>query len=196
VTVFARDSAVQDDRGRRVVAKVHAEPESALAQLSWPSWFALAPSLGDDVLVVATSAPEHARVQVAPALAGAPDGPWAGVVLADGGADLPAAGDLVRPGGWLLVGGPARRRLPAGFVVVERYVPVPTHRRDLATIPLAPGGGRLVLRTLFLPYAPPGRGRRLRRTAMLVLPPLLGRVPVRLLAWLCPSRLVLLRRLP
>lgn len=179
-----------------MVAEVRAERPTALPQVRWPSWFALAPSLGADVLVVAADAPESARAQLAPVLAEAPAGRYAGVVVADARSDLHAAADRVQPGGWLLLGGPARRRLPAGFEVLERHVPVPTHRRALATIPVAPGGGRLVLRTLFLPYAPPGRGRRLRRTAMLVLPPLLARVPVRLLAWVSPSRLVLLRRLP
>ena len=170
-------------------------PPAGVCEVTWPSWFALVPSLGPDVLVVSSSTPPSCRGLVVANLDAAPAHVFSGVLLADAGrGDAGRAAALVGPGGWLCVGGPSRRRQPRGFAVAARYVPIPNHRRPLATLPVSRGGVRLLMQTLFLPYAPAGRARRARRALMIALPVVLARVPGRVWSWVLPSQVVLLRR--
>ncbi len=163
--------------------------------VSWPSWLWLAPSLAPDVLVVGPELPEGCAATGVACLTDAPAGPWTGVLLADAcAADLRQAAGMVRSKGWVCAGVRGAVRIPRGFETVERHIPLPHHRRTVTTIPVTRHGSRLLTSTLFLAYAPPGRARRVRRTAMLALPSLLSLVPVRVLAALAPSRVVLFRR--
>lgn len=166
---------------------------TAADRVAWPAWFRLAPELDATTLVIGATAPEGLVATWCPDLASAPPGPYTGVLLADAdGIAVARAAELVVPGGWLCVAGSRHR--PLGFHVTERHLALPDHRATVATVPVRRSGARLLARSLFLPYASAGPGRRVRRGLMLVLQRILAIVPVRLLAVAAPSQVTILRR--
>lgn len=178
--------------GSRVDAGVGPVPGTG----AWPAWFSLVPSWQPEVLVVADAVPERCPARHVTSLAQVPSGQYGGIVLADATAqDVAMARALLRPGGWLCAGLPRAVARRTGMVPVERYVPLPDHRTVLVTLPVTRGATRLLARTFLLPYAPPGRARRLRRAAMLAARPVLALFPATLLARVAPSQVLLLRDL-